>query len=94
MAFRGPDGVADAGKAFYAFETGPGIIESNYHGNDYVPIAMKRYSSDDISEKNPDGHWQIQYGGWDGFVEPEPAGVYGDINCRPIPADYDGDKKD
>ena len=94
ISYRAPDGTTDAGKAFYAFETGPGIIESNYNGNDYIPIVMGYYGYDDIGEKSPDGHWQIQEDGWMGFEEPEPVGVYGDINCRPAPADYDGDKKD
>ncbi|MBI2091658.1 MAG: hypothetical protein HYT75_01505 [Deltaproteobacteria bacterium] len=60
---------------------------------------------DDIAVKGPNGSWKIFEGwtawGW-GFlddpiytpIESEPKDIYGDILCRPNPADYDDDGKD
>jgi len=56
------------------------------------------YNWADIATKTTEGSWLIFEGmgdNWQGApIISNPDGIFGDILCRPAPADYDGDGKD
>jgi hypothetical protein len=54
------------------------------------------YFSYDVSVKRPDGSWDIDFTDdlWGNPISVAPSDVFGDILCRPSPADYDGDGVD
>jgi hypothetical protein len=102
LTMRAPDGLVDEGKVFVIgepdFVLADGELPAIYGKNDtYFTIAA--YDGENgcgsFGLKNNDGSWNLAYcSAWDILESPTPSSGYGDINCRPIPADYDGDGKD
>jgi hypothetical protein len=104
-----PDGIADGNKLFVATPPDYEEINldntwPSVYGDNSAQLVVGKFTmkgSDDIAIKNTGGNWTIFEGSdklWGLWDDPatilEPNGIFGDILCRPIPADYDGDEFD
>lgn len=93
-----PDGIVNSGKVFglvppqYTSDYFDGVT-TNFGGNSSVMLAAN-YSNEGMASLGVKGgyDWSIAdpYD-FDPLTSPSPSGVYGNISCHPIAADFDGD---
>ncbi len=102
-----PDGIAKPNYLYYTYINADGTYGTQeiskyvamFGNNDSYLIIAGFLDSNELAQysfKYPDGSWSYLDGiNWKfkPLISPEPQG-YGDLLCRPIPADYDGDGKD
>ena len=100
IEIKGPDGISSENKDIgFDMSDDENVVWGAWGGdldNDVFMIgASYYYVSHDIGLKTPDGKWNIiDYNITGDIITPQPNGIFGDINCRPTPADYDGDGLD
>ena len=105
---KAPDGTNKSNYLYYTYINNGDGTYGTQEINKYVSqfgssdsyLTMAGFtSSNDLDQygfKSPDGQWSYLDGiNWkyEPLISPEPQG-FGDVLCRPIPADYDGDGKD
>ncbi|MBI2342515.1 MAG: S8 family serine peptidase, partial [Deltaproteobacteria bacterium] len=98
IAYRSPDGIGNDGDVYELcdenFEPFDYDFPSIFGSNEDILIAEDFGNfgiPSELSLKSPDGIWKIS--DWDVFFDVSLPDGYGDINCRPSPADYDSDEK-
>ncbi|MBI2974786.1 MAG: hypothetical protein HYY43_04280, partial [Deltaproteobacteria bacterium] len=102
ILIRVPDGLANEGKLFVGEEPDYFLNDTELpaiYGSNDVFFTTAIYDGEvgctGFGLKHVDGTWQVSFcGTWEIFKSPTPDSGYGDIICRPVPADYDGDGKD
>jgi hypothetical protein len=108
LVVRAPDGVADQSRLFVAeplYSQAYGDSQPLYMDNSTFLTVLKNNKThiDSIGLKDDDGNWKMIaegmtfWGLWGDnpqWLQTSPDGIFGDVLCRPIPADYDGDGLD
>ncbi|MBI2341723.1 MAG: hypothetical protein HYU98_03190, partial [Deltaproteobacteria bacterium] len=108
IVVRIPDGIQNASQILLADNLGYPDFEvydgfPAIFGDNSIFLTMAKFSNYlGIGLKGTNGEWKIIFDNdtaWGKFgdpliIEPSPNESFGDILCRPIPADYDGDGKD
>ncbi|MDO8494532.1 MAG: S8 family serine peptidase [Deltaproteobacteria bacterium] len=97
ISYKVPDGVTNAGEVFVYYSDSfiddiylsPRLL--SYGGNETIPLAMY-IEGDQFSIKKPDGTWRIADQGSDfALTTVAPDNIYGNLDCHPFVADFDGD---
>ncbi len=105
IGFKVPDGLADEGRVYLSGFDGEFHVQENdwfaaapyiYGGNDVITFGgvFQPASYTVVALKGADSRWRLSNDLFDALSEPAPAYVYGDEQCHPTVADYDGDGLD